>query len=1321
MWVPRAVLFCTLGGPLGTNLLPPTGMNGANVGPMFHIAQFRASVVRASAIGLLSLGIGASLSVSAGVDVLMRQYDTWQSGANTNETVLTPANVKASGFGKVFSHAVDGYVYAQPLVLTGVNVPGKGVHDLVFIATEHDSVYAFDANDADGTNGAPVWAVSFIGPGVTPVPNSDVGSGDIVPQIGITSTPVIDPDTATLYVEVKTKETGATYHHRLHALDVATGAERPGSPVAITATSKGTGDGNDGRGNVPFQQLRQMNRSSLTLVDLPGRTNAVVYLSYASHGDNGPYHGWVLGYDAGTLNLVHSYNTTPNGGLGGIWMSGAAPVFDAFGNYYAITGNGTYNSAGGNYGDSYIKLSAAGTNLALVDWFTPFNQDPLNQADADLGSGGAILLPDSVGSATHRHLILGCGKEGRIYLIDRDNMGHFQAGNDSQIVQSALGLIAGTWSSPSFFKSRIYYQGAGDVMKAFSISNAAFATTPVTRSATGFGFPGATPIISASGASNGIAWALQTDSYGNRGNTVLHAYDADNLATELYNSSQSGNRDLPGPAVKFTVPTVANGKVYVGSGNAVSVYGLGVWVASPSIQPPGAVFNGVTNAVVTDTTPGAEIHYTTDGSIPSLQSPLYTGPITITNTVALRARAFKTGLVASDTAVAAFFPSSDFGTGTGLLGSYWSNHLGTFTGPPTFTRIDPTIHSDWSAAGPDPRIGQSVYSVRWTGTVQAQFNETYTFYATADDGVRLTVNGKSLVNGWVDQGPTEYSGNIDLKAGQRYSIQLDFYQNGGGAYIQLEWSSPSTPRQDIPTLQLYPPNQSPTVVLTSPSGPLTVAGPATVTLSAAASDPDGTVANVTFFVDGNAVGTVTNAPYSITVPNLPVGTHPVVAAATDNLGAVNNSAFGSITVTAGRGTRFGLAVRQTNNPYLNLPKGSQGSMPPLLSRSGAFADTVALTPTSGLIPYSVNVPFWSDGALKTRWISTPYSGGVIAPAQQVAFSSTNDWIYPPGTVFVKHFDILTNDADPTSLRRLETRLLVNETNGVVHGATYRWRPDYSDADLVTSSQSEELIIQSDFGVRTQTWYYPSPTDCVLCHSIAAGGVLGASKTRQLNREFIYPDRTESDNQIRAMNHIGLFYPAIDEASISSMGRLAAASDTNASLEFRARSYLDVNCAYCHMPGGTGRGFFDARYATPLDAAELINGPITSNLPGYHPITPGDELHSVIYQRIDSVNPLIKMPPVGRNVTDLNGETLINRWIDELAGPAPSLNVVANGGNLVLSWSVGATMFYLQQTSGLGSGSAWVYSTPPLVSGNTATVAIPLAGIPAYFRLISQAP
>ena len=393
-----------------------------------------------------------SWSGMAQVNVLTYHNDEPRTGLNTNETVLTPLNVNKASFGQVFFYPVDGYVYAQPLILTGVSLPGGGARNLVFVATEHDSLYAFDADDGNA-NPQPVWKRSFIDPanGVTSVPTGDVGSGDIVPEIGITSTPVIDEATKTIYVEVKTKEVkngNTQYIHRLHAIDVATGADKLGGPVVIQPTVKGAGDGNDGQGNVPFNGLRQMNRPGLALV------NGIVYIAYASHGDNGPYHGWVLGYNAATLAQSRVYNTTPNGGLAGIWMSGAPPASDPQGNLYAITGNGTFNTnstvaSARNYGDSFLKLTNSGSSLVVADYFAPFNQDALNQVDADLGSGGALVLPDSVGSVAHPHLLVGCGKEGKIYLIDRDNMGHFSSANDNAIVQSLPNAVGGTWSMPA--------------------------------------------------------------------------------------------------------------------------------------------------------------------------------------------------------------------------------------------------------------------------------------------------------------------------------------------------------------------------------------------------------------------------------------------------------------------------------------------------------------------------------------------------------------------------------------------------------------------------------------------------------------------------------------------------------------------------------------------------------------------------------------------------------------------------------------------------------------------------------------------------------
>ena len=525
----------------------------------------------------------SSSSAAGQVSVLTWHNDNARTGQNTNEVLLTPANVNTNTFGLLFSQPVDGYVYAQPLLVPNVSVPGKGVHNVVYVATEHDSVYAFDADNNLGPNAAPLWQVDFLNPsaGVTTVPYSDTDSDDIVPEIGVTSTPVIDPASNTIYVEAKTKEVSdalTNYVHRLHALDLATGAEKFGGSVVIGDTAydganytyvsgpsvPGNGDGSDGT-LLPFNALRQMNRPGLLLL------NGLVYLAYASHGDNGPYHGWVMGFDAQTLVANGVYNTTPNGGLGGIWQSGAGPAADPAGFLYLETGNGDF-APPGELGDSVLKL--AGTNgITLADYFTPFDQDNLNSTDNDLGSAGTIMLPDSVGSTNHPHLFAAGSKSGTIYLLDRDNLGQFNSVDDSQIVQVMRNAVGGMWNSPAYFNGTLYYVGSGDVLSAFGISNGLINANPTSQASSSFDFPGATPSISAHGTNDAIVWAIESDASGS-GQAVLHAYDASNVARELYNSDMAGERDAPGGGVKFTVPTIANGKVYVGAQDSLSVYGL---------------------------------------------------------------------------------------------------------------------------------------------------------------------------------------------------------------------------------------------------------------------------------------------------------------------------------------------------------------------------------------------------------------------------------------------------------------------------------------------------------------------------------------------------------------------------------------------------------------------------------------------------------------------------------------------------------------------------------------------------------------------------
>ncbi len=815
--------------------------------------------------------------LSPSVNVLTYRGDVPgnNSGANLNETQLTPANVNVNAFGKLFSQPVDGSVYGQPLILTNVVVPGRGTHNVMFVGTEHDSVYAFDADSASGANASPLWHDSFINPaaGITPVPSGDTGSGDIAPEIGITATPTIDAGTGTLYIVSKTREVRsgvAHYVQKLHALAVATGAEKFGGPVTIGDTTiggsdggytnvtnvvvPGTGDGSGPDGKVRFNALRENDRAGLFLL------NGLVYLSYASHGDVGPYHGWLLSYNAQSLQLTALYNTTPNGGLAAIWMGGGSPAVDANGNVFFATGNGTFDAVapgptalgpaggglgygpdtpgagrgirnsvaikfdifnnagegtnstgifsdgrsptvrdpslpptptptapdqsvdltgspinlqsqhlmqaaltydgttltetitdtvtGGTFTHSYavdiptlvggntafvgftggtgglneqqdvhtwtftptigsgidhstgfashgdltnngsatysgtfarltpaangqagsifsnaqvnvthftttftflqgpgssppadgmtftIQAAKAGPDYAMsvekvsstpggngqlpvLSFFTPHDEAPLSAADLDQGSGGVLLLPNSAGSAAHPHLLVQTGKTGRVYLLDRDNLGGFTSTDSGAVQILPDGTIAGgSYDTPAYFNNGtqqlIYYMGISDVLKAFAIANGQLSTNPVAHTNQVFGFTGATPTISANGTQNGIVWALDNHLHGTNGATngpqVLHAYDATTL-TELYNSAQAGTQDQLGNAVKFTGPTVANGMVYVGSQGSISVFGR-IHVRPPMVQ----VTNICVGSISLSWTPTANDHYTIERS-----------------------------------------------------------------------------------------------------------------------------------------------------------------------------------------------------------------------------------------------------------------------------------------------------------------------------------------------------------------------------------------------------------------------------------------------------------------------------------------------------------------------------------------------------------------------------------------------------------------------------------------------------------------------------------------------------------------------------------
>jgi hypothetical protein len=505
---------------------------------------------------------------ASNVDVITYHYDNLRTGQNLNETALTTANVNSSKFGQLGVFAVDGRVDAQPLYLSNVSIPGQGTKNVLYVVTEHDSVFAFDADGVNGNTSTILWQASMLQAGESS--SDDRGCGQVTPEIGITSTPVIDRTRNALYLVAVSKNAGGNYFHRIHALDLTTGKDLFGGPTTVAATYPGAG-ANSSNGNVVFDPKQYNERPGLLQI------NGTIYTAWGSHCDGGPYTSWVMSYSADTLKQISVLNLVPNGNEGGIWMAGTAPAADASGNIYFIIGNGDFGTtlnangfpANGNCGNCYAKISSSAP-LTLLDYFTPMNTVSESAADTDFGSGGPLLLPDVVDSnGKTRHIGVGSGKDANIYVVDRDNMGKFNGSQDNIYQQINGQLGGGVWAKPSYFNGTVYYGAVNDTIKAFPVVTGKLATTPSSQSAHQFGYPGATPSISANGATNGIVWVVE-----NGGTGVLHAYDATNLSDELYNSSQAANGRDNFSGNKFITAMIANGKVYVGTPNSVAVFGL---------------------------------------------------------------------------------------------------------------------------------------------------------------------------------------------------------------------------------------------------------------------------------------------------------------------------------------------------------------------------------------------------------------------------------------------------------------------------------------------------------------------------------------------------------------------------------------------------------------------------------------------------------------------------------------------------------------------------------------------------------------------------
>lgn len=585
------------GGNSNLGTITPAGLYQAPAAPpappkvtVTAVLAANSSISGSSSITVVANSGGPSLA-----GVFSWRNDTRISGVNTQEAFLSPASIRntpSAQFGKLFACPVDGEVYAQPLYAKNVSIAGGGLHNVVFVATEHDSVFAFDADTSPCQT---LWRISFLNStnGVTSVPacytangactdggtSNDVGSNDITPEIGITGTPVINPATGVLYVVSKTRTlspSGATYTQELHALDITTGNEEPFSPTVIQAMSVGTGAGTTGQNQVPLDSLRENQSGALALF------GGNIYIPFGSHGDVDPFHGWLLAYNANTLAQVAVFDTTPNSSpsRGGISQSGAAPSFDSSGNIFVVTGLGVFDAnstiaPNTEYAQTLLKLSPnpATRTFAVQSSFTPFNQLVMTSDAQSLGTTGALLLPDQTNGPPHLAVI--ASQPGTLYLINRDALGGFTPGGPDNVPQE-LNLGGPAYGTPVFWQGALYTTAVGQTLSAYSLSNGVLNTAPSTNSPETFAFPAASPVISSNGAGDGIVWLVDSSGYGGGSPAtpaILHAYDATNVGNELYNSS-TNSADAAGLAVKFAVPTVANGKVYVGTQGELSVYGL---------------------------------------------------------------------------------------------------------------------------------------------------------------------------------------------------------------------------------------------------------------------------------------------------------------------------------------------------------------------------------------------------------------------------------------------------------------------------------------------------------------------------------------------------------------------------------------------------------------------------------------------------------------------------------------------------------------------------------------------------------------------------
>jgi regulation of enolase protein 1 (concanavalin A-like superfamily) len=1069
----------------GTTLLasvasPPYSFTWSNVPPgaytLSATATNDAGVTGTSNLVHVTVNVA---SPATALNVLTQRYDNSRTGANLAESALTTTSVNAQQFGKLFSRAVDGNVYAQPLYVSGVNFGASGAHNIIVVATEHNSVYAFDADDPNAA--APLWQAKL----GTPSSSADVLCGRLVPEIGVTGTPVIDLPTNTLYVVNKTKANGK-FFNSLHALDLTSGTEKLGGPVTITATVPGTGDGSSG-GMLTFDPLRNYNHAGLLLV------NGVVYIAFAAHCDLSPNHGWIFGYDALTLAQKSVLNLTPTGSKGAVFQCGNGLAADANGSIYVMTGSGTSDagSGGSNYGSAFLKLLPSGGSFSVQSYFVPKDVAALNANDLDVGSGGPLLIPGT-------NLLVGGGKSGTLYVLDRTTLGGFDPNTD-HVVQELPGVGAGGENNPC----TAYWNGPGgpflyvwsgnDTLKSYRFGGSTFQTTPASKNSNLQSLPAGALSLSANGgaAGSGILWGVHNQN----GTGVLRAFDAADVSHELWNSEQNSARDSHGSFAELSVPTVANGKVYAATfSNRIDVYGLippglHINISSPS---PGTVFGAPSNIPisvnVSDTTGTVtRVDYyngsTLIGSSNSAPFSIvwnnvpagsYSISAKVTDNTSATATSGTISISVSNSggALPAPWQHQDIG-GVGVAGSAtFANGVFTVSGSGTdIWGGQDEYHSVFQPLTGDGQITARIASMQNTNSwakggvmiCQTPVDDSVNAFMGITPGAgsifqRRTSTGVGTVS---TQGPavappywirvvrsgSTFTGYVSKDGANWTQVGSDTLSMSAQVYVALVLSAHDNTVLNTSTFDsvsvatVGSGNKPPTVTLTAPTDGATFASPASISLRANAADSDGTISRVDFFNGSTLIGSSTNSPYSATWSNVAAGTYTISAIATDNNGATGASNTARITVT---GTSGG----SLPSPWLEQDIGS-----PALTGSSSYSSGQFTIRGSG-------VDIW-NGSDQFHYIYQALNGNGTIIARVASIQNTDSWA--KAGVMIRQslsadsahaFVTLTAGNGSNFHRRTAAGLATVNTSGPAFSAPYWVRLVRSNATFTASVSSD---------------------------------------------------------------------------------------------------------------------------------------------------------------------------------------------------------------------------------------------------------------------------